>query len=264
MIYRIDVRTTPARPRRRAGRRSRRRSHPPSDSANSAPHVGPIEHAADFPDRRRCRLVARSSAAASELLADPIVESAEVIDRRQPNDAGSSRIEIHLKPGVMDPVAASTEMALRDMGLDGRRSAHRPGVSDRRRRSRASELQRIASRVLANGVIESVHFDAFVPAAIRDRPRVQFQASPRAAARAERRATDEAQPRGASVSVAGGDEGDSDLLPRAGPRADRYRAGNARPDLERALRSQDAQERGGCGSAGRGRQSRSAPATTRT
>lgn len=53
---------------------------------------------------------------AGQLLADPIVESAEIFDPRRPA-AGASRIEVHLKPGVMDPVAASTEMAVRDLGL---------------------------------------------------------------------------------------------------------------------------------------------------
>src|SRR4029079_1335972 len=97
---------------------------------------------------------------AKELLADPIVEEAAVLEK-PPVDAGS-RIEIHLKPGVMDPVAASTEMAIRDMGLNVRevrtgRAYEIEGKIDK------AELQRIASRVLANGVIESVHFDAFIP-----------------------------------------------------------------------------------------------------
>jgi phosphoribosylformylglycinamidine synthase II len=98
---------------------------------------------------------------ASELLADPIVESAEVFSKN-PDDTGRSRIEIHLKPGVMDPVAASTEMAIGDMGLSVRqvrtgRAFLIHGAMDR------NQLQQIASRVLANGVIESVHFDAFRP-----------------------------------------------------------------------------------------------------
>src|SRR3954452_22319602 len=42
--------------------------------------------------------------AARELLADPIVEQADIVEPdATPRDAGS-RIEIHLKPGVMDPV----------------------------------------------------------------------------------------------------------------------------------------------------------------
>src|SRR5665213_1255393 len=101
--------------------------------------------------------------AAAQLLADPVVESAQVID----GSAGaardqSSRIEIHLKPGVMDPVAASTEMALRDMGLPVRevRTGRAYLIEGR---VPVEELRQIAGRVLANGVIESVHFDAYVP-----------------------------------------------------------------------------------------------------
>src|SRR3954468_3308523 len=52
----------------------------------------------------------------TELPADPIVEHADITDGA-PADENISRIEIHLKPGVMDPVASSTEMAIRDMGL---------------------------------------------------------------------------------------------------------------------------------------------------
>src|SRR5579863_9356326 len=52
---------------------------------------------------------------ARQLLADSVVENAEVISTDN-NEPGKSRIEIHLKAGVMDPVAASTEMAIRDMG----------------------------------------------------------------------------------------------------------------------------------------------------
>src|SRR5579863_5449671 len=50
---------------------------------------------------------------ARELLSDPIVEDAVIADD-QTGSNHQSRIEIHLKPGVMDPVAASTEMAIRD------------------------------------------------------------------------------------------------------------------------------------------------------
>src|SRR5277367_6526133 len=50
---------------------------------------------------------------ARELLADPIVEQAHLFNHSQSRE-GSSRIEVHLKPGVMDPVAASTEMAIAD------------------------------------------------------------------------------------------------------------------------------------------------------
>ncbi|HEX4056400.1 MAG TPA: phosphoribosylformylglycinamidine synthase subunit PurS [Tepidisphaeraceae bacterium] len=99
---------------------------------------------------------------ARELLADPIVESAEIFNPRD-HHTGESRIEVHLKPGVMDPVAASTEMAVRDLGLPirqvrtGRAYLIDPTL-DRR------DLEIIAARVLANGVIESVHFDPYCPA----------------------------------------------------------------------------------------------------
>src|SRR5688500_11015895 len=74
----------------------------------------------------------------------------------------------------MDPVAASTEMALRDMGLDvrevrtGRAYLFEGGVA-------RDELERIARRVLANGVIESVHFDAFVPRRFETGQEYKFQ-----------------------------------------------------------------------------------------
>lgn len=100
---------------------------------------------------------------ASQLLADPIVETAQFIDPANlPDDAGRSRIEIHLKPGVMDPVAASTEMAINDMGIAVRqvrtgRVYLIDGIVPQ------DQLRQIASRVLANGVIESVHFNAYIP-----------------------------------------------------------------------------------------------------
>jgi len=98
---------------------------------------------------------------AAQLLADPIVETAQLVAEAA-DDSGVSRIEIHLKPGVMDPVAASTEMAMRDMGLKVKevRTGRAYVIQGHVPRQ---ELQRIAGRVLANGVIESVHFDMFRP-----------------------------------------------------------------------------------------------------
>ena len=73
-------------------------------------------------------------------------------------------IEVHLKPGVMDPVAASTEKAIRDMGLAvaAVRTARRYEFAGRPQ-TRPS-AQAIARKLLANAVIEDVHFDAFTPA----------------------------------------------------------------------------------------------------
>src|SRR6476620_5672185 len=89
-----------------------------------------------------------------ELLADPIVEEAQIVDRSQSDsprpDDTRSRIEIHLKPGVMDPVAASTEMAIRDMGIEVK--AVRTGRAFvLSRKIEQEKLQQIASRILANG-----------------------------------------------------------------------------------------------------------------
>jgi phosphoribosylformylglycinamidine synthase len=160
MVYRIDVRTKPA-----PDASTNINSDPVGNAvrqqiAEFGTRTGPISTARIFlletsADRQSVQRIA------DELLADPIVETAEVFGSA-PRDAGKSRIEIHLKPGVMDPVAESTEMAIRDMGIEVRevrtgRAYLIEGTIDR------AELQRIASRVLANGVIESVHFDAWIP-----------------------------------------------------------------------------------------------------
>jgi phosphoribosylformylglycinamidine synthase len=155
MIYRIDVRTKPD-----AGGIDRTGEGVRREIAELGTKVGAIStwriFLLDTPaSKEEVRRVA------GELLADPVVEEAEAVERHAA-EAGKSRIEIHLKPGVMDPVAASTEMAIRDMGLTVRevrtgRAFVIDGQVDRK------ELERIAGRVLANGVIESVHFDAFVP-----------------------------------------------------------------------------------------------------
>ncbi|MGD0462790.1 MAG: phosphoribosylformylglycinamidine synthase subunit PurS [Tepidisphaeraceae bacterium] len=98
---------------------------------------------------------------ARELLADPIVESAEIFNPRRLS-AAKSRIEVHLKPGVMDPVAASTEMAVRDLGLGARQvRTGRAFLIDPQLDRR--DLETLAARILANGVIESVHFEPYCP-----------------------------------------------------------------------------------------------------
>ena len=99
--------------------------------------------------------------ATRQLLADPIVESADLFDSAKAQPEGS-RIEIHLKPGVMDPVATSTEMALRDLGTDVREvRTGRAYLFENKIDS--GELKKIAERVLANGVIENIYFQPFLP-----------------------------------------------------------------------------------------------------
>ena len=97
---------------------------------------------------------------AGELLADPVTEQF-VLGASGPGDAAAV-VEVHLKPGVMDPVAASTEKALRDMGLPvdavttGRRYEFVGAIDNAQR-----EL--IGRKMLANAVVEDLHFDAFTP-----------------------------------------------------------------------------------------------------
>lgn len=98
---------------------------------------------------------------ADQLLADPLVEKAQLV-AAEPDDQGASRIEVHLKAGVMDPVATSTEMAIKDMDIPVRevrtgRAYLVDGKVDRK------QLEKIATRILANPVIESVHLRAMIP-----------------------------------------------------------------------------------------------------
>ncbi len=100
---------------------------------------------------------------ARELLADPVVENFTVGGA---GACGGKLIEVHLKPGVMDPVAASTEQAIRDMGFSissvqtGRRYELSGDVTDEQRES-------IARKLLANAVIEDVHFEPYTPPEVR-------------------------------------------------------------------------------------------------
>jgi phosphoribosylformylglycinamidine synthase len=96
---------------------------------------------------------------AEELLIDPVVEEYRLGD--SPADAPSV-IEVHLKSGVMDPVAASTEQAIRDMGVNV------SSVRTARRYELAGAIdddlrETIARKLLANAVIEDVHFGQFMP-----------------------------------------------------------------------------------------------------
>ena len=157
MIYRIDVRTTPL------ARGGAAAVDPVGEAVRHqiqefGPDVGPIETTRIFlVDADATAEQVRH--AAGGLLADPVVETAESVP--ETNDGGS-RIEIHLKPGVMDPVAHSTAAALTDLGLavrqvrTGRAYTFAKPVSP-------EQLRHIADRVLANGVIESVHFDRHLP-----------------------------------------------------------------------------------------------------
>jgi len=95
---------------------------------------------------------------ARELLADPVSEQFHLGRTvAPPGLAQATLIEVHLKPGVTDPVADSTKMAIADMGLsvDSVRTARKYVVlghlSDKQK-------QLIAQKILANDCIEEVIF----------------------------------------------------------------------------------------------------------
>src|SRR5882724_9211436 len=143
MIYRIDVRT-----RERGGKLV---IDPVGETVRHQIRefgidVGPVKTSRIFLFDTEARRddVAR---AARELLADPLVEDAELVEGHA-GDNGASRIEIHLKPGVMDPVAASTVMALGDMSINVKEvRTGRAYVIEGK--VREEDLKQIAARVLA-------------------------------------------------------------------------------------------------------------------
>jgi phosphoribosylformylglycinamidine synthase len=97
---------------------------------------------------------------AREVLIDPVTE-AFIVGTEE--SRGGKTIEVHLKPGVMDPVAGSCEMAIGDLleqdGVEvrtGRKYVLLGNVGE-------DVLRVIAKRLLVNESIETGHFEAFVP-----------------------------------------------------------------------------------------------------
>ena len=70
--------------------------------------------------------------------------------------AKATLIEVHLKSGVTDPVAESVMAAIADMGAGSRRRADGPQVRPAGRRSKPSQIETIARKILANDCIEDV------------------------------------------------------------------------------------------------------------
>ncbi len=120
---------------------------------------------------------------AREVLTDPVTESFGIGAEPSHVGEGSKVIEVHLKAGVMDPVAASCEMAISDLlGADTQNSkltTQTPGESGggegalvQVRTGRkytllghvTDDLLRvIAKRLLVNESIETGYFEAFTP-----------------------------------------------------------------------------------------------------
>jgi phosphoribosylformylglycinamidine synthase subunit PurSL len=104
---------------------------------------------------------------AQTLLIDPVTESYAV--GPQPQSTGKL-IEVHLKPGVMDPVAESAQMAIADL-LGVPTQDGQPPVEVRTGRKfvllghvNDDMTQVIAKRLLVNESIETGYFEAFTPA----------------------------------------------------------------------------------------------------
>ena len=98
---------------------------------------------------------------AGELLTDPVTERFSVVEAAAfTPDANTSAVEVHFKPGVMDPVAASTLLAVRDFGIaiDGAQTARRYVIDGA---ASADELRRIAGSILFNDCIERAYFTGF-------------------------------------------------------------------------------------------------------
>lgn len=102
---------------------------------------------------------------ARELLIDPVTETFGV--GPEPVQGGKL-IEVHLKPGVTDPVAGSCEMAIAD--LLGVKGAAVPPVQVRTGRKYVllgtipdDMVELIARRLLVNDSIETGHYTPFVP-----------------------------------------------------------------------------------------------------
>jgi phosphoribosylformylglycinamidine synthase len=137
---------------------------------------------------------------AREVLIDPVTETFVLTDSRNSggvegggsegsgNGAGHKVVEVHLKPGVMDPVAASCEMAIADL-LGVSTGRHRDLEGDEVpavevRTGRRFELvghvnedlaRTIARRLLVNESIESGYFERFMPAEFPRGHRYQYR-----------------------------------------------------------------------------------------
>ena len=101
---------------------------------------------------------------ADELLGDPVNQAA-TLGTTPPAD-GVSVIEVHYLPGVMDPVAESTQDAIREMLPGLNRVAVRTGVRydlTCAERVPAEALTRFASSQLANTVVQAIHLEPYHP-----------------------------------------------------------------------------------------------------
>ena len=166
--------------------------------------------------------------------------------------AGSARSNEHaaadllatvlLKPGVMDPVGP--ERRRRRPRPGHRRSTpSAPSAATTARRTRRRPTATCSSArcwpTTPSSRSSSGPLHARPPRRSASRTRSSWSTVP--LRELDDAGAGEAEPRRAARAEPRRDADDPGALPRAGPRADRRRAGDARPDLERALLAQDAQ-----------------------
>ena len=148
-------------------------------------------------------------------------------------------VTVLLKPGVMDPVAQSALAAAADLGDSARGGRDASQVLARRRERRRDQVARRAAAGQRRD-----RAGVFRPAARSSGSKLgrpyRFELRTVPLRELDDAALDAAEPRRAALSAAGRDADDSAAFPRPGPRSDRRRAGNDRPNLERALQPQDA------------------------
>ncbi|MCX7703091.1 MAG: phosphoribosylformylglycinamidine synthase subunit PurL [Planctomycetota bacterium] len=108
-----------------------------------------------------------------ELLADAVVEKfaldASVLDEKVYN-----LVQVARRAGVMDPVALTIEKALKEVGLGARRVRTAKKFLLKGRISE-KELREIVRRILANDVIDEVHFGRKKLALAKEPPPYQFR-----------------------------------------------------------------------------------------
>ena len=152
MIHRIEIR-----PRQEFG-------DPHAEGVRTHIHELGIESVSAVRSARLFFLIGELTAGeaktvAEDLLVDPVIEEYQVNTEHAPS---KSIVEVHLKPGVMDPVATSATKAIRSMGLaiesvrTGRRYELDGQVDDAIRET-------VATKLLANPVIEDIHYEAHTP-----------------------------------------------------------------------------------------------------
>jgi phosphoribosylformylglycinamidine synthase len=106
---------------------------------------------------------------ATELLADPVNE--RVVHGASDDHPTTPAVEVHPKPGVMDPEALSTEAAIAEMLPEVSREAIAVSTGHRYQFDleptdtppEATTLTRFAERHLANPVIEAIYLSAYWP-----------------------------------------------------------------------------------------------------